>query len=428
MSQQADANPVPILARLLQYSREVLEAESSSAVRQRIVANLNQLMVVDRVLMVQPKAKTVSVTNTGADFGHNTPLFDAFKASLPQLPDTASIVNADVAIREANNGSQVYWLPITDIEGLWLEKWGGRQWQEAELKLLEHALPYMRAGLEKPFKRPSSWLRRTRWLVPAGLVLALFIPVNSSVTALASVVSTSSVNVYAPLDGIVHEVRVTPGSFVKPNQLLLSYDDRVMRYAISEAQKEVGVAQAELVRLQGAAYQDSDARSRLPVQRLALKKAQARYQHLKSQIAKSHVQVPVSGTVVMAGQASLVGASVQVGQKLLTIADPKDTEIELFVPVADVSAFAKGATVKVRMDADPLHSYAAEIIYVAHDVVVAKNDVPSIKVRARWVKNNGKPSAIPGQQGVARIEGEKTVLGIKLFRKPLQSLFDWFGI
>lgn len=431
MSQQRSADAVPVLARLVQYSRDLLEAESVDLMRQHMVVNLNQLLVVDRALLVDTAKYQVIATDSGAALGANTELHSTIKQLLKQHaaePINSSAV-ADVlpeSLQKENGGTALLWYPVTASHGLWLEKWGGRQWQEAELKLLEHTKPYLRTALEKNFKREVSPLRHLRWALPTLLVATMFIPVKDSVTAFTQVVATEPTHVYAPLDGIIQSVEVTPGQSVLKSQPLLKYDDRVMQQALEEALREVGVAQAELVRLQAAAYQDAEARSRLPVQKLELKKVQARYSHLKQQVERGFVLGSAAGIVVMSD--ALQGRSVQVGQRLLTIADPNHTELDLYVPVADVGAFVQGSDVLVRLDADPLQSLKAKVVHVAHDIVVADNDVPSVKIKARWADKVVKKRALPGQRGVARIYGERTFLGLKLFRKPLQSVFDWFGI
>ena len=117
---------------------------------------------------------------------------------------------------------------------------------------------------------------------------------------------------------------------------------------------------------------------------------------------------------------ALIGAALQTGQAVLSVADPSKTKLRVMVPASDVGFVKKGARVSVRLDSNPLKSYPAVVTRIGFEVKISDKQIPSIPVDAIWVADI--PDIQPGQRGSAKIYGPSTFMGIQILRKPLIAI------
>lgn len=442
-AQQAQAQQaVPMLARFVHYANRTLATESTAEAAAQVVTRFVELMPADRVVLVKHgwRARILAV-DTGAEVarqGRFSAMLRRFakvqkKRTEPlKLPADKSVPEdpRDDDMRKAMNGSQVLWLPLArTAEGvpphsLWLERWHNRPWLDEEITLLTRLRPFLSASLGgQPRKAASRW----RWAAVIFLVALFCFPVTESAVAPAQVVAQAPRHIFAPLDGIIHAVNVRPGQWVKPGDVLLRYDTRVLDQQLQEARQQQAVARAELARLESAAYADAEARAKLPVQKLVVEQALAQTDFYRAQRARADVKAAIAGMVVLDDEQALLGAPVQLGEKLFELANPQNTKLRLHVPVADAGLVAMDGLVKLRLDSQPLQVWAAAVSRIGFDVVVSAEDVPSIVVDAQWAEQV-PTDVLPGQHGSARVEAGATVLGWQILRKPALLILGVLGI
>jgi multidrug efflux pump subunit AcrA (membrane-fusion protein) len=250
--------------------------------------------------------------------------------------------------------------------------------------------------------------------------------VTSKVTAPVRVTPDRPHYIFAPMDGILKDLQVQPGQWVGKDEVLFRYDARVLDKRLDEAYRNVAVARAKLAKLEGAAHRDREARAELPVQRLEVERAEADAAFYAKQRARAEVRSGQPGVVVLDDPDALVGAALQTGQAVLSVADPDQTKIRLWVPASDVGFIQKGAQAAVRLDSDPFHSLPAVIARVGFDIQMSPEGIPSVMAEAIWT---GETTEVqPGQKGAAKIYGGTTVLGMQILRKPLIALRSLVGL
>jgi len=310
---------------------------------------------------------------------------------------------------------------------LWLERWNNSPWTPEEIRLISHAAVFFEHALCMPRKKHSESVgkKSAAGLFLIILFLLMWIPVYSRINAPAQVVPDHPYYVFAPFDGIVEDLSVQPGENVKKGDMIFRYDTRVLKKQLEEAQRGVAAALAELARLEGAAYSDEDARAKIPVQKLEVERKQAEVAFLHTQLERSEVKTDAEGVVVLDDPDALIGASLQTGELVLSVADPSRTKLRIMVPVTDAGLLQEGSNVILRLDSDPLRAIHARIERIGFDVRMSETHIPSILTEAVW---EGKAAVTPGQRGMARIQGPKVFLGLQLFRKPLISLRNLLGI
>ena len=433
-----------LLARLLHYGSAVITAPNSAEAAQLIVRRISELLPSQRALLVQtaPKFKIVT-TSAGHNELRNGSLLSQLKKfskrhkgpALQTYSQTAT-QTAKQAEKQAtdqtagNSSDQILWLPIEvanhrEKYALWLQR--GTPWLEAEQTLINRLLPFLRSGLFQ--HNPKKTLvagKAVKWLAAFVIVtIVIAWPVRQSAVATAEVIAAKPHYIYSPLSGVVDKVLVAPGDAVVVGQELLRLDSQLLEQRVTEAREDVAVELAELNRLESAGFADNQARAALPVQRLKINKAKAALEFQQTQLNRSYVVAPAAGVVIMPDAASLEGAAVQLGEQLLSIADPATTELLLQVPVKDRGIFRQGAEVQLRLDSNPLNVIAATATRANYDVSSNSSEQPVVDVRARW--NDTTPTALLGQRGSARIYGDQSHFGWQLIRKPLLATLDIFG-
>ncbi|MFW6239233.1 MAG: efflux RND transporter periplasmic adaptor subunit, partial [Thermodesulfobacteriota bacterium] len=337
------------------------------------------------------------------------------------------------AVQRAMGGAQILWLPLwltndqsqPPRHALWLERWHGNRWERSDVELLQHAALFLGHGLLRARSRPQTRGRYFRLGLIAALLLFLAMPVTSRVTAPGRVTPDRPHHIFAPMDGIIKELLVRPGQWVEPGDVLYRYDARVLDKRLDEAFRQVAVERAKLARLQGAAHRDPEARAELPVQDLEVKRAEAETVFYTQQQERADVRTARPGVIVLDDPDALIGAAVQTGQAVMSVADPDQTKLRLRVPASDVGFLEEGARVSLRLDSNPLRGLPALITRVGFEVSLSETDVPSVVVDAIWVGD--APDVQPGQKGTARIFGPSTFMALQIFRKPLIAIRSLTG-
>jgi HlyD family secretion protein len=106
------------------------------------------------------------------------------------------------------------------------------------------------------------------------------------------------------------------------------------------------------------------ARHQLEVLRQQRELALAELAELEVTHAKYTVRAPAVDTVV---QTRFIwpGELAQPGTALLSVLDPRDKYVQIYVPVADVGHFRTGRRVEIELDSEPGHRVPGEVSFVA---------------------------------------------------------------
>jgi hypothetical protein len=436
-----------VLARLVNLAQLAMRAESAAKAGDVIVNGIHHLIKTDRAAVVPLFGnKRVLCISGHLEASQDNPFSQAIhearklfrKAEEPvivkleSLPENARTPQL-MKVLEGSGGTSVLWVNLPHPGGgeprfaLWLERWNRKPWPEEEIKLLSHSLVFFGYSLGTSRKTIGATLlkKRVLWLVLAVLIAMMWLPVHSNVNAPVQMVPDHPYYVFAPFDGVVEELAVQPGERVEEGDLIFRYDTRILEKQLDEALRGVAVAQAELARLEGAAYMDEEARARIPVQKLEVQRKEAEVAFLRKQLELAEVRTDADGVVVLDNPDALIGASLQTGQMVLRIADPQRSKMRIMVPVSDAGLVREDAPVSVRLDSNPLRSIPAQVYRIGFDVELSDERVPSVLVEAE--PETDQP-VMPGQRGTAKITGPRVTLGMQIFRKPLMDLRNFLGV
>lgn len=147
---------------------------------------------------------------------------------------------------------------------------------------------------------------------------------------------------------------------------------------------------------------------------------------LESQLARIAAKSPRAGIAVFDDPTDWIGKPVTVGERVIAVADPSDTEIEAWVSAADVGEVKPGAKLTLFLNTAPLSPVRAMATSIAYEASARPDNTIAHRVRAKLTEGQDRPRL--GLKGTARIDGDSVPLVWWLFRKPLATIRQFVGI
>jgi hypothetical protein len=120
------------------------------------------------------------------------------------------------------------------------------------------------------------------------------------------------------------------------------------------------------------------------------------------------------------------GRPVDVGEKIMIVANPNLIEFLIWLPVKDSIIIDDNSIVKVFLDINPIKSLKGKILRASYEPYVSPSEVLSYKLIANF--EDGKKIPRIGLRGTAKIYGSRVTLFYYLFRKPITFVRQLIGI
>ncbi len=258
----------------------------------------------------------------------------------------------------------------------------------------------------------SAWMRVAgsgHWVTKAAaaalVVLAaalLFLPVNYWVGATARIEGSVQRALVAPVDGFVSKVGVRPGDRVAAGQVLVELAEQDLqlerRKWASELAQHENAGNAALARGDRAQYAVNQAKAEGARAQLAL---------VDEQLARSRVTAPFDGIVIKGDLTQSIGAPVQRGQVLITIAPANEYRLIVEVDERDITDIKTGAAGALALAALPQSARTFQVARIT-PVAVARDGRNFFEVEGTLA--GLPPSVQPGLQGIAKIQAGRRSL------------------
>lgn len=276
---------------------------------------------------------------------------------------------------------------------------------------------------------PRRWRalsKRKKLALLACIGAVLVFPVRLSALAPAEVVSRKPNPVTAPVDGVVARILVAPNQSVRAGTPLVEIDDTATRNRLLVAQKTLDVARADLTRAAGKAFADDASKSELQLLDSRVRERTAELAYLTELLARLRLQAPADGIALFADAEEWRGRPVQVGERIMTVADPGQVVLTIYVSPDDAIALDPGAEVKMYLNISPLASYDAIVMQASYETGTSPEGHPAYIVRAAFAAGETPPRL--GLKGTAKIYAERVPLIYYLLRKPLRTLRHAVGV
>ena len=331
------------------------------------------------------------------------------------------------------SAAQVLWCPVRNREGVVIGVlWLGRDipWQEGEQVTAErlvdcygHAFLALTGGKVRRSRRGRT--RALFFLVLVGLVTVMAMPVRQSALAPAEIVPSDPIVVAAPLDGVVAEFLVDPNELVTEGQPLFRFDDTNLRSEHAVAERTLGIAEAELRRATQGAFSDREDSGQVAILENQVRLRRAELAYARELLDRVEVVAETAGVAIFADANDWIGRPVTTGERILQIADPRDVEVRVHLPVADAIVLQDGAEIDLFLDVDPLNAVSAQVRSANYEAELTPDNVLAFRLSAD-LADGAAPLRI-GLQGTAKIYGETVPLMFFLFRRPIAAVRQTIG-
>ncbi|MDA0789161.1 MAG: hypothetical protein O2780_06845 [Proteobacteria bacterium] len=331
--------------------------------------------------------------------------------------------------------SEVVWVPLTTADatagGLLLGR--DEPWQDAELRILDywagavgHAMYSLCYASRTPPWHWKSLLERRVLLVLGVVVIGLMLmPVSLSVNSRAEVVAKDAMVVRSPITGIIGEVFVQPNESVDSGDQILTFDETSIQAQLDVVNQELAISRAELQRATQASVTDRRVSSELPMLQARVEQNESRFQYNQSLLERSRIFAEHSGIVIIPVKSELEGRPVQTGEKLFTLAEPGQVELEFWLPVGDSIPLPPDAEVELFLNVYPDRIQRATIRFLSYQSEVSPDGILGFRGRAEF----SEPDELRvGWRGTAKLYGEQVTLFYFLFRRPLSMLRQTVGL
>jgi len=250
--------------------------------------------------------------------------------------------------------------------------------------------------------------------------------VRLSALAPAEITPLRPIPVTSPLDGVVKEIVVKPNQIVKADEVLAILDDTPLRNRLELAAKALDIARADLQRVQFKSFTDDASRLELQVLNARVQEKSAEVGYLTELLAKSKLLAPQGGVAVFSSQDDWRGRPVQVGERVMMIADPSLIDVTVYLPPDDAVELEPGGKVELLLHVNPLSPLDAEIERASYEATPGPDGALAYLVRARLLPGQGLPRI--GLRGTAKVYAGRVSLGYYLLRKPLAFVRRSLGV
>jgi hypothetical protein len=277
----------------------------------------------------------------------------------------------------------------------------------------------------------KGWLKsRMTWRVIGAIAvlvgLVALIPVRLSALAPAEITPLRPIPITSPMDGVVSEITVKPNQIVKADELLAVLDDTSLRNRLELAAKAHDIARADLQRITFKSFNDDTSRLELQVLNARMQEKAAEVSYLTELLGKSKLLAPQGGVAIFTSQDDWRGRPVQVGERVMMIADPSLIDVTVYLPPDDAVELEPGGRVELLLHVNPLSSMSAEIDRASYEAVVGPDGTLAYVIRAHLLPGQGLPRI--GLRGTAKVYAGQVSLGYYLLRKPLAFVRRSLGI
>ncbi len=264
-----------------------------------------------------------------------------------------------------------------------------------------------------------------RWMIPLALLAVLSIPVRMSATASAEITAREAMPVSATQDGVIERILVRPNQEVTRGMPLVRYDGAVVRNRLAVAQQNIGVAQADLERTTGKAFNDEAARAELRTLRAKVAEKAAESRYLEELARRLEIHAATSGIAIFTDAEEWIGRPVQSGERIMMLANPSNIWITLHLPPDEAIPLDPHPEIKVHLDIDPLSSLTGKVVESSYEAVLTPEGHLAFMMRASLDAGQTVPRI--GLKGVARVYGDYRPLGYVILRKPFRALRRMVG-
>jgi RND family efflux transporter MFP subunit len=219
----------------------------------------------------------------------------------------------------------------------------------------------------------------------AAAVLALSCSSSSGPTAVRATgtIEATEVDVAAQTTGQVRELRVDDGSSVKLGDTLAVLDRIAPMAAFSQAQANLGLAQASARRVHALLASGNATRQEKDNADTQLAQAEAALVLARKGLDNCYIISPLSGTVT--GKAVEVGDLAIPGGFIVSVSKLDTVKLTIYVSETELPRVKLGAKAEVKIDAEPKRVYPGRVTYISPTAEFTPKNIQTREDRVKLV-------------------------------------------
>jgi hypothetical protein len=367
------------------------------------------------------------------------------QAAQQQLLRAAGASSAACVLLGASGQTQAPQGGITGVLCVMRSRPGAATLSAADMQLLQHVAAFAAPVLQLLQQRDRSWRHRMRcWLHGRGLssltprmrqtawacfglaLAALLLwPATHQVGGPARIEGTVQRLVVAPANGFLKQVHVRPGDTVRQGQLLVELADLDLL-----AERERWASQLEQAQSNRAEANARADRSQLVLGAAKVAEAQAQLDLVQAQLERTQLLAPFDAVVVRGDLSQKLGAPLELGAELMTLAPAGSYRVVVEVDERDITHVAVGHSGSLALSALPWDTLALRVTRITPMATTSSTEQRNVfEVEAELL---APPLDLrPGLAGVARFQvGQRPLwAGLASTTAPRlrQAWWSWWG-
>ena len=268
--------------------------------------------------------------------------------------------------------------------------------------------------------------RIVKLIILLAMIGTLFLPVPLTVLAPAEIVPLKPAIIRAPVEGVVESILVKPNQSVKVGDVLFEMDAASQRNDLAVAQKIFNSLKAQYSQVSRRALSDPKSKRYLSETAARIKEQETRIEYLKKLIKRMNVHAPMRGAAIIDDPSSWEGRPVNLGEKIMSLADNTLVEVEAWLSVADAIDLPTGSSIRVYLNSDPLTPIDAILRTFSYQAQERPEGNYAHRIRGEIKITDQLPRL--GLRGTARMEGNTVFLVYWLLRRPIAAIRQFVGI
>lgn len=265
-----------------------------------------------------------------------------------------------------------------------------------------------------------------KWGIFACVLIILAIPVRESALAPGQVVATKPTIVGSTVSGIIKQIHVQPNAFVKEGDLLISLDATESVGALEVAEKELESAKTEFLVASQRAFSSEDAKAEVSLLKSRAESAELKVEQAKKLLERTRVYASRDGIAIYTDIYEFLGQVVEVGQRIMLLADVNAIELNISMPVGDTIDFKIDDKVRFFLNTDPTSPVEATLRQTSYEPRTEESGDYVFSLKARFEDEEFRGRI--GWAGTAKVySSDRVTLFMYIFRRPISSVRQFFG-
>ena len=306
------------------------------------------------------------------------------------------------------------------------------EWNDEEIEFIKHlssTIGHAFGSLSKNNSFIGFKFLRNSFLQSAiflALIASMFIPVELSTIGKIEIIPKEPNYINSPLNAVVQKVLIENNEAIEINQPIIQLEKTQLQNDYELSIQELRIIETELLQAQQSSFNSSEDKAMLARLQGQIKLAKEKTIYQKILLDKTLVVSITNGVAILKDKSLIIGKPFQIGETIMTIADPNKILVEIMVPVKDSITIKRDARVNIYLDSDPLNVLQAKVIKFSYEPEMTSQNILAYRVTAKLIEDNIYPRI--GLRGSAKIYGDEVRLYFYLFRKPIIFLRQTFGL